>query len=244
MSADGFAKTLSPEFEVGADTGRIEVDVVLSTGGTLRGRVLDENGKPLAGALVETQPDGAPPDNPVWRMLASAAPQKITALRVTTADDGGFVLPLLAEADYQLQVEHADACRAFVPGLAVGRGERELEPIRLPAGSIVFGRATVGGKVKGQIKVVLATVVAQDAPRQTAAAAIRLETVTDSAGAWQMPRRVPPGQYELRATVVGDANPDTQILSQMLQLQRSSTTLSVPAGQRQVEHHIDLPTEH
>jgi hypothetical protein len=244
VSADGFAKTLSGEVEVLPDTQRLALDVVLSTGGTLRGRVVDEAGQPLAGATVETQADGAAPDNVFWRIVAGPVPQKVTNLRVTTGPDGAFVLPLLAEADYQLQVDHPDACRVVVPGLAVTRSERLLDPIRLPAGAIVFGRATVGGKVAGQIKVVLSTAVAPDTPLATAAAALRLETVTDAAGAWQMPRRVPPGQYELRAAVVGDGNPDAQILSQSLQLKRSSTTLSVPAGQRQVEHHIDLPTDH
>ena len=100
------------------------------------------------------------------------------------------------------------------------------------------------GKVVGQIKVVLSTIVVPNAPQQVAAGSIRLETVTDTAGAWQMPRRVPPGQYELRAAVVGDTDPDSQIFRELLQLQRSSTTLSVPAGQRQVEHHIDLPAAH
>ena len=75
------------------------------------------------------------------------------------------------------------------------------------------------------------------------AAAIRLEAVTDADGAFVMPRRVPPGDYDLSATVVGTAA-ETQIIQQLMELQRSATTVTVAPGQRHVERDIDLPPLH
>ena len=245
VTADGFGKTLSAPFEVLADGQPLSIDVVVSQGGTLRGLVLDETGQPLASAIVETQPNGATPDNPFYRAVASVAPDKITRTKVTTGPDGRFHLPRLAPAIYQLQVEHAEACRSVVRELRVEASTDEaVPPIRLTIGASVSGRATIGGMVRGQMVVVLTSIVDPLAPREVAAAALRLEAVTDSTGAYRMPRRVPPGQYELRAKATSAAEPDGQIFQQLWQLQRSSTSLSVAPGQRQVEHHIDLPTDH
>ena len=248
--AEGWAKTLSDavKFEPtdGGVSGEQSIDVVLSAGVTLRGRVLDEAGAPLAGATVVTQADGATPDSPAWRMLASAVPERITAMRVTTDAEGNFLLPRLALASYQLEVDHEEACRTLVPGLHLDApGEQTLPAIRLPAGATVTGRATVDGRIAGQMKVVLSSRLPAGTPPGTplGAAAIRLEAVTDPDGAFVMPRRVPPGDYDLRAAVVGTAT-DTQIIQQLMQLQRSATTVTVAAGQRRVERDIDLPPLH
>jgi hypothetical protein len=245
VAAEGFAKSLSPVFEIEADTATLAVDCQLHQGGTLRGRVLDEAGKPVAEATVETQANGATPDNPVWRMLASAAPNKITKQKVKTSADGSFQLSHLAFAEYQLMIDHPEACRTLVPDLRVeADGEQTLPTIQMPFGATIQGRTTVGGQVPGQMKVLLTTVVDTAAPPALARLALRLETVTDSSGAFVFDRRVPPGNYELRAAVVGTADPDAQIFQQLLQLQRSSTTLSVAPGQRVVEQNLELPADH
>jgi hypothetical protein len=156
------------------------------------------------------------------------------------------VLPRLALASYQLEVDHEQACRTVVPGLHLDdAGERILPAIRLPGGAIVTGRATVDGRIAGQMKVQLSSRVRAGTPPGTplGAFAIRLEAVTDPDGAFVMPRRVPPGDYDLRAAVVGTAS-ETQILQQLMQLQRSATTVTVAAGQRHVERDIDLPPQH
>ncbi|MBM4062088.1 MAG: carboxypeptidase regulatory-like domain-containing protein [Planctomycetes bacterium] len=245
VTAEGFARCRSSPFDVAPDTRSLSVDVQLHRGASLRGQVIGEDGAPLAGATVETQPDGAAPDNPVWRMLAQSAPERVTRRSATTAGDGTFVLPHLALASYQLQVDHPEACRVYVRGLRLeALGERSLPPVRLPRGAAVTGRATAGGRIPGQMKILLQTRVEPGAGRGAALEALRLETVTDAQGRFRMDRRVPPGTYELRAAVVGTAEPDAQIFSQLLQLRRSSTTFTVVQGQRLVEQTIDLPTDH
>jgi uncharacterized GH25 family protein len=247
VEAEGFAKTLSVPIDnlrpAGAPPAprQFDVEVRMTLGGTLRGVVLDDRGQPLAGATISTQTDGRLPDNPFERMLASALPERITATRTTTSTDGSFALHHLAHASYQLLVEHADACRTIVPGLRVQADDTTtLLPIRLPGGALVTGTATVAGRTAGQIKVVLTTPFDLADPQQ----ALRLETVTEPDGTFQFARRVPAGRYELRAAVVGKSEPEAQIFREISQLNRSTTTVTVPSGQRRVECSIDLPADH
>jgi hypothetical protein len=246
VEAEGFAKTLSDEVvnqrEPGTPSGpqQFAITVTMSPGATLRGRVVDDAGRPLAGAVVATQAKGTLPDSPFTRLLAGALPERITATRTSAADDGTFVLPLLALGDYQLLVEHEDACRTTVPDVRLDRvGEHTLPPIVLHAGATISGRALVGGRATGQVQIVLTTL-----PNVSRRDAMRLETITDASGAWRLPRRVPPGTYELRAAAIGTTEPEAQIFRQLLQLQRSSITVVVAPGQRQVERDIDLPSDH
>lgn len=245
VTADGWAKTLSPSFTITADSRVVEVDVELLRGATLRGRVATEDDVPLAGATVATQPDGARPDNPIWRMLGPMAPDRITELRVESGADGSFVLPRLARGDYQLEIHHPEACRRFVTGLAIrDSADVDLGVIRLQRGTVVFGRATTDGRVAGQVKIVLTSVFAEDAPlpQPAAADAVRLETVTDSTGAFLMPRRVPPGHYEIRAAAIDAQDPDSQVFQHLLQMQQSATRFTVAAGQSYSEQQVNVVT--
>lgn len=241
VTADGFAPTFSSMFEIRrGDTGR-DVDVVVTPGATLVGQVVDENGAPLRGATVTTAPDGAMPDSPVWRMLATAAPARTTEVTTTTDGNGAFVLPRLAFADYQLEIQHPEACPARLAGVRLDRQEtRTLAAVRLQRGALVTGRATIGGRTASQLKIVL-TSPSNGAGRD---GGLRIETLADADGFFRLPRRVPPGNYELRAAVVDTADPEAHHFQQLQQLQRSMTTVTVTAGQDRVEHDIDLPNDH
>jgi hypothetical protein len=242
IEAAGWAKTLSAPFVVDDATDHLAVAVELVAGATLRGVVADENLRPLAGATVATQPDGVAPDNPFTQFVARALPDRVTTATATTGADGSFVLPRLAFGAYQLQIDHPEACRHFVRGLALLASRTEdLGAIRLPAGALVVGRATALGRVEPQIKVVLTSATAPGATPARGTDAIRLETVTDPGGAFALPRRVPPGDYELRAACVAGADPDAQAFAAILQFRRSLVRLTILPGQRVVEQPIDIP---
>ncbi|MCK5941339.1 MAG: carboxypeptidase regulatory-like domain-containing protein [Planctomycetes bacterium] len=244
VEADGWAKTLSlpvrfplPD-QAGGALQRIELTV--SDGAVLRGQVLDEAGRPLAGASVTTQPVGTIPDHPLLKALQGSVPHRITRRTATTDGNGRFALERLAEASYQLMIEHPDACRTFVRDIDCNRPqERTLPAITLPSGAVVRGTARLDGRVAGQMKVVLTT--PQTAPADRS---LRLETVTDGEGRYAFARRIPPGSYVLRAAVVGSARPDTEVFHQLKQLERSSTPFTVTAGQDVVEQHLNLPADH
>jgi protocatechuate 3,4-dioxygenase beta subunit len=249
VSAEGAATALSEPFTTsdpaaGTMAQRHDIEVRLTTGASLRGRIVDANGRALAGATVTTQADGANPDDPVWRLLAGVAPLRITATTTTTDADGAFRMALLAHGRYQLQVDHPEACRHWARGIDLATdGERTLPPIEVPGGAVVQGKATVGGKSGGQIQVVVRTATAPNSPGP-AAVPLRLETVTDSSGAFRLPRRLAPGTYELKAAAGETAEPEAQIFRQLLQLQRSTTIFQVAPGQLLVELNIDLPSDH
>ena len=256
VEADGFAKTLSlpvqfpapteaPEAPDGTPGSRPQtpgstqrVEVVVTQGSHLRGKVVDQNGMPLAGALVTTQAAGTMPDSPVLRVMQGWVPKRITERNQRTDAMGLFQMDRLALATYQLQVEHPAACRTLVRDLDLRQpGEHTINPIIMPHGSVVSGKATVQGRVAGQMKVILTTESTAPADKS-----LRLETVTDGEGQYQFARRIPPGTYELRAAVVGSTSPDSEIFQQLLQLQRSSTTFIVPTGQDTVRIDLDAPS--
>ena len=243
VTADGLAKSFSREIDHRRDPTRPppprwhDVDVAMSPGAMLRGRVLAEDGTPLAGATVATERDGVDPDSPLQGVLGKNLPERVTRTSARTDAFGEFVLPQLAAGDYQLQVDHPEACRELVRGIAIAAGEeRAVPPIRLPRGAEIVGRATYAGQPAGQIRVVLTK-----ATTSGQRGGLRLEAVTDSRGDFRLPARVPPGEYVLRGAVVGGAEPEAQIAQQLLQLQRSSTNVSVPPGQALVQRDLDIP---
>lgn len=242
IDAEGYATTFSAPFELDATRRTRDVDVVVSAGATLFGTVLDEAGRPLADATVTTEPDGADPDSPTWRVLAAAVPDRITKATATTDANGRFVMPALAFADYQLAIHHPEACSHRERGIRLDtEGERTLAPIRVLRGALVTGRATFGGAVAPRMKIVLRS------PSNAASrpgSGLRLETFTAPDGAFRFPMRVPPGMYELRAAVVDTADTPGGHFRHLQQLQRSAMSLVVAAGQDRIERDIDLPNDH
>ncbi|MBX3464841.1 MAG: carboxypeptidase regulatory-like domain-containing protein, partial [Planctomycetes bacterium] len=238
VTAAGHARSRSAPFTVLPQPGPPQpVDVTVGRGATLRGRVELDDGTPLAGAEVSSHADGADPDSPIGKLLAGNVPETVTAARTRTAADGSFALPYLTMGAYQLVVEHDEACRTTVAGLRIEQPtDLVLPAIRVTRGAEVSGQATIGGRLAGQIQVVL---MEAGAGRQ--GPTTRIETITDAEGRFRLPRRVPPGTYELRAAVVGGADADRQFLHQLLQLQRSSTTVLVPPGADRVVQDIDIP---
>jgi len=237
VEAEGFAKTLSEPFANPEDgpnqPRRFDVVVALGQGATVRGRVIGEDGAPIAGATVQTAAAGIPTENPFYRMIAGAMPDRITATTVRSDANGWFTLARLAPGDYQLLVDHADACRTTVDDLRLEAGARDLPPVQLPTGARVSGRATIGGKPAPQMKVVL---------RQAGVA--RFEVITDPDGAFTLLRRVPPGVYELRAARTGTGAPEADVLNTILQMQRVAVPVAIAPGQREVRADIDLPSYH
>lgn len=239
IDAEGWARSFSAPFD---NTGRLQRDlavvVTVTPGASLHGRVTDASGQPLAAADVFLEPAGHAADSPLTRLFAGALPHRATVGKARTAADGTFRFDRLSFASYQLRIEHAEACREIVPVPALDRVEdRALPPIALRDGAIVRGR--VRTQTHGQVKVVLTSWPGEREPGN----AIRVESIADAEGVYCMPRRLPAGEYELRAAVLGTAEPEAQIFQHLAQMQRSVTRLVIAAGQRLVEHDLDLPID-
>lgn len=243
VEAEGFAKTLSTPFTV--DPLRpVRIDLVLTRGGTLAGKVIDEAGKPIANAKITTQAAGYSEDNPIWRMLASTTSDRITRTTAATDNSGAYRLPGLAHASYQLRVEHPDFCRALLPDQVIASdGDLPVPTVVLKRGARIQGRTLVDGVPRGQVAVILAPPgPAADAlgkmPEDSGVAPV--EAVSNNDGFFTLPRRVPPGVYEMRARILATRNADEDVFVQMQQMQRSAIQVVVPAGRDVVVQDVVL----
>lgn len=247
----GFAKTLSLPVDFrsknppGSDPAKQtpgttqSIEIVVTKGCELRGRVVDANGAPLAKATIKTQSPGTMPDSPMLRMMQGWVPKRITERTASTDANGFFRIESIALATYQLQIEHPDTCRVLLRDINCQQlGVVNLQTIEMPQGSIVKGLATNNGVVKGQMKVVLTTLASSPADMS-----IRMETVTDGEGRYRFTRRIPPGSYELRTAMVGSNSPESEIFEQLLQFKSSSITLNIHAGQNVTHQDLNLPAD-
>jgi protocatechuate 3,4-dioxygenase beta subunit len=241
VEASGFAKTLSAPFTIDP-IAPTRVEMTMTRGGSMVGRVLDERGEPIAGARVSTQPAGAVEDNPLWRALASLSPDRITRTTATTGADGSWRLEGLAYAAYQLEIVHDAYCRTLLRNQQViADVEQTVPTVTLRRGTQVRGRTLVDGSPHGQVCVVLTPAVAPGDPAPKNAdesTPVRVEAVSDNDGFFTLPRRIPPGLYELRARL--QRSGDDDLFVQMQQMQRSATTLAVPAGRDTIEQDVRI----
>ncbi|MGE3172811.1 MAG: carboxypeptidase-like regulatory domain-containing protein [Planctomycetota bacterium] len=250
--ADGHASTLSAPWVVAPGEPPARVEVTLVRGGALHGTVAGPAGEPVRGARITTQPDGAAEENPVWKMLHSLTPDRITRATADTDANGHFELRGLAHAPYQLQIDHPDYCRHTVRDLAVdGDGRREVPPIRLVRGAAVRGTALVDGAPAPQVRVVLTPeAVPSDGtlppPVKSVdeTTVVRVEAVTNNDGSFELPRRIPPGVYDLRGFLHTGNDPAAEALQNMAQMQQSAVKVTVLAGQDLVVPQLRLTTNH
>jgi hypothetical protein len=244
--ADGHAATLSPPFSKADTDTTPHIEVRLVYGGALSGRVVDEQGRPIAAATIRTEPDGAVADNPVWRMVQGLVPDRITRTTTTTDQRGEFTLPRLAFGAYQLVVEHDAFCPAVRRDVTVERdGPLRLDSdIRLLRGVEVSGRVLQAGSPQPGCVVVLSTPSALTTARETTAPdqpAIRIESRTDNQGRFAFSRRIPPGDYELRAATASSSDPAGNALLQLQQMRDSMQRVKVTNRQPTVDVDLRLP---
>ena len=256
VEAPGFASTLSDPFQLSQEKREAAVTMTVVRGGSLGGRVVDLAGAPIADATVTTQPDGAIDDNPVIRMLASLTPDRITRASATTDADGRFVLRGLAYAPYQLQVVHPQYCRTTRGGIEMRADELvEVPPITLARGTAVRGRALVDGVPTGHVVVVLTQDPSvgpgaggpESGPPEKSrdeTTVVRVEAVTNTDGSFELPRRVPPGAYELRGVIQLGLEPNADPFQKLMQLKKSAVRVTVLPGQEVAVVDLRLTSDH
>lgn len=114
------------------------LELVLATGATLTGRVLDETGAPVAGARLELQPVPAGDPGLAW----SAALLDPRAAPETTSDaEGGFAWEHLRPGTWDLVVRAPGFAAETVPAIELEEGRaRDLGLLRLTSGTDLSGR--------------------------------------------------------------------------------------------------------
>jgi protocatechuate 3,4-dioxygenase beta subunit len=222
-TALGYAPTLSDPIEVvdGRPTG--DVLVRMTKGGSLVGRVVDPNGKPVKDARVSTQ-DNNFVENELMAMLGGFVPRNTTHATALTDSNGSYELALLSPGIYQVRIDHASYTKQVMNDLRVTEGSPvEVAPVRLTKGAVVRGRVygSDGAPLQGA-KVELR------GPNPETRVPYADSTTTDNEGRYVI-TRVPSGSFTLHASnslVANSADPFQAIID----MKRSETRIVVVEG--------------
>lgn len=203
INTGGYAKTRSDVFTIAPNTEPALIDVTMKNGGKIVGQVFAPDGSPLQGVQVSTLPPKFV-EVPFLRDLQHLMTTEISRATVKTNEEGRYVLSQLAPANYKLKFTHADAFDAFVNDVVVADEQTtQCEPVKLAPGTLVYGTILVDGQPGVGVKVSISATPKQAEPGKPPVAIATIgfaeEAVTDAEGKYRFKRRVPPGDYTLRA---------------------------------------------
>jgi uncharacterized GH25 family protein len=239
------AKTLTSNFSMAADKEPPVVEVTLTLGGMITGRVVDDAGAPVAGATVVTDMNGGVAiDTGFFEMFRNFLPDKHTTRSEKTAADGTFKLSRLAFADYMIRVSHPDFCEgsSLDIGVANEGEERDVGDIQLRKGALVEGLCRVGGRGTGQVKVMIGPptgykpeIDAQGKP--IGGMMFTATAISDGEGLYRFTKRVPPGNYKIHA--FKEAGND-DVFGRFKQMKETERPLVIAPGQDVVTQQFDI----
>jgi len=99
------------------------------------------------------------------------------------------------------------------------------------------GTASVDGVRSGQVKVVV------DAdPSVVDAGWLHAETVSNHDGTFVLPKRLPPGNYEIKGAQLAADSAHPDIFKQILQMKQTTASLELRRGQDIAEHSLNITT--
>lgn len=137
--APGYAPSFSAPLSVARGQAPPGTVVRLSRGGSLKGRVVDREGKPVPRARITTH-DKEWSDDPFTAMLGDQYPTNATKAEVRAGEDGRFVITGLTPDIYQINVRAAGFTRLAQTGIVVTDGaETSLGDIKISRGGTLHG---------------------------------------------------------------------------------------------------------
>lgn len=238
------AKTLTSNFTMAAEKEPPVVEVTMTLGGMITGRVVDDAGAPVAGATVVTDMNGSLAAEGFLEMFRSFLPDKHTVRTETTSRDGTFRLTRLAFSDYMIRVSHPDFCEGTSLDIQLQKEgeERNVGDIQLRRGALVEGVCRVGGRGTGQIKVMIGPptgykpeIDAQGRP--VGGMMFTATAISNGEGEYRFSKRVPPGTYKIHAFKEA-GNED--VFGRFKQMKETERPLVVGAGQDVIVQNFDI----
>jgi protocatechuate 3,4-dioxygenase beta subunit len=216
-----------------ADEQTIEgIEVKMSLGGKIRGRLVDNQGKPIAKGRVTTH-DNDWSDDAFMISMADMWPTVATTRSVVTNSQGEFVIAALTPTLYQIEVKHGEYSGTYKKSISVAEsGEANVGDIKLNSGG------TVRGTVYDSSATPLAGAVVQLTSSGMAGTfPVTLSAKTNGEGKYVL-RHVKGGTYDIRAmnSAGGSASNPFQ---QMADMKRTAVTIAVFEGQ-EVVHDFNL----
>jgi hypothetical protein len=139
--AAGYAGGRSAEIVIGQGERREGVEIRLVRGSTIKGRVLDAKGGPVANATVQPDPASMASNmaNPFIGVLTQSMRRDIREAR--TDSEGRFAIPNMLSGSYTLSVKHPDYGPQTTPAFTVqGNGETNHPDIVMSRGASIRGR--------------------------------------------------------------------------------------------------------
>lgn len=137
--AGGYAPSLSPLFNATDGQNLTGINVTMTSGGIIRGKLVDKSGNPIANARINTE-------NNEWtgsmfdQTFGDGFPGMSTKKKATSNQDGEFVLRGLHPTKYLIQIEHDDFAKTAMKNVVVSEGtETPLGNVTLEKGSVVTG---------------------------------------------------------------------------------------------------------
>ncbi|MBK7645144.1 MAG: carboxypeptidase regulatory-like domain-containing protein [Planctomycetes bacterium] len=203
--AEGYAPTRSPNFTVTQDRNVEHIAVRLTRGGSISGRLVDSDNKPIAKARVRTKPNDWGEDE-FSTSIEDIYPSNVTQREVRTGSDGSFSLTGLAPDTYQLIIEGSGFSRSSKADIAVTEGtNNNLSELVMQSGGSLLGTVydATGKGVSGAS--VVAVSADNGAPRQ-------YTTKSGADGKFSL-RNIAQGRYRVRPSPA--AGPDVNPLEQM-----------------------------
>jgi len=192
----------SVETTVGSDTRELEIQ--LEAGATIRGRVVDATGAPVADAGVMTVPIlEVPVLGDITSSLGEDLMGRGAADSPTRSDaEGWFELAGLEAGRFHVAVHHED----YLPGMALGVSTGDQTRVVLHRGGglrgVVVGEDTDAPLAEFAVET-LTSMFFMDRPAQ------RIDVAASEDGSFEM-ARVPPGTVRLRVTAPGRGTFETR----------------------------------
>lgn len=217
--ARGYAPSLSAEFPVVRGEMAVGVEVKMNYGGSVSGRVLGSDKKPVVGVMVSINPNESK-NLPILRMFeALGGGQK--PRRTRTAEDGSFAIKLVVPGIYQINFEHSDYASLPMDHTEIVKNvEQDLGVVTMSRGGTVMGLAlgTSGDALPG------ASVAVHGSDQEY------FETIADGDGHFEI-GGLRPGDYNISITrdpTAANENPFEALLT----TKKSTQTFSVVADEK------------
>jgi protocatechuate 3,4-dioxygenase beta subunit len=196
--ANGLAPTRTQSFAIANDRNVEHLVVRLTPGGSISGRLVDPDKKPIDKALVQTKPNDWADDD-FTKMLEGMYPSNVTQSEVRTGPDGSFVIKNLSPDLYQLVFEGStftSACRKDV-SVTEGTNNNLGDVVMTRGGTLVGTVLDASGKPVPGAGVQIYTADSNE-PRM-------YQTKSDGEGKFVL-RRVAQGRYKARPSPPAGAN--------------------------------------
>jgi hypothetical protein len=191
--AKGYAPAVSEAVVARLNTEEIpELVITMDRGATLRGVIIDPEGKGVQGAQVEVLSGLAAEANNPFAALFRQSLRKSSALTVRSSSDGRFLISNIAPGEYHISVSANGLAKAESQGFTLSLNqELEMPPIRLTLGGRVEGFVLTDGKPDIAAVVMLSSADPTKLLSHTAA--------TDGEGRYRF-HGLLPGDYKLVVT--------------------------------------------